>query len=193
MSNPVDSSGNVAVDFAWGNLPLQPDDVRVTSPSTTTTVGGDQNVGWTYVSTTPSAKLAENPISVTLNNLTYTVSPDNHVIAYENWNSYPGYDAQTTIASDPQGTGVRTDGTATITVPSVVGKGVQEAEDTLHLAGLDVTVTTTTSSATAANHDTVSAQSIAAGASGIHQGDAITITVYKFHDATSNPSGNYNG
>jgi len=28
MTNPVDDLGNVRVDFAWGNLPLQPDDQR---------------------------------------------------------------------------------------------------------------------------------------------------------------------
>jgi hypothetical protein len=28
MTNPVDSSGNVKVDFVWGNMPLQPDDAR---------------------------------------------------------------------------------------------------------------------------------------------------------------------
>jgi hypothetical protein len=193
MTNPVDSKGEVAIDFAWGNMPIQPDDVRQSSPTQTVTAGGDQNVGWTNYGTIASAKLATNPISVTLNNLTYTVSPDNHVIAAENWNSYPGYDVQTDISTQPGGSGVRTDGTATITVPSVIGKGVQEAEDTLHLAGLDVVLATRTTGATAANHDTVYSQSIAAGASSIHQGDSITITVYKFHDATTNPSGNLNG
>jgi hypothetical protein len=28
MANPVDSKGNVQVDFVWGNFPLQPDDAR---------------------------------------------------------------------------------------------------------------------------------------------------------------------
>ena len=28
MTNPVDSLGNVKVDFVWGNMPLQPDDAR---------------------------------------------------------------------------------------------------------------------------------------------------------------------
>lgn len=28
MSNPVDSLGNVKVDFVWGNMPMQPDDAR---------------------------------------------------------------------------------------------------------------------------------------------------------------------
>lgn len=28
MANPVDTGGNVAVDFVWGNMPMQPDDDR---------------------------------------------------------------------------------------------------------------------------------------------------------------------
>ena len=203
MANPTDSSGNVAIDFQWGNMPLQPDDARVSSPSTTTVVGGDQNVGWTYVSTTPSAKLAENYSTVTLNGLPYTVAPDNHVIAYENWDSYPSTDGlvgvipsampwSPIVPATPSAN--RTDGTSTITVPNVVGTGYQYAKETLTLAGLDVTVAYTTTSATAANHDTVQAQSIAAGASSIHQGDAITITLYKYHDATTpGTSAPYNG
>jgi hypothetical protein len=32
--NLIDSSGNVAIDFVWGNLPLQPNDVRLESGGT---------------------------------------------------------------------------------------------------------------------------------------------------------------
>ena len=28
MANPLDTGGNVAVDFVWGNMPMQPDDAR---------------------------------------------------------------------------------------------------------------------------------------------------------------------
>ena len=203
MANPTDSAGNIAIDFQWGNFPIQPDDQRVTSPTTTTVVGGDQNVGWTYVSTTPSAKLAENDISVTLNNLVYSVEADNHVIAYENWSSYPGTDDQISVnPSAPawsqitfqSGSQVREDNAVTITVPNVLNKGYDEAVQTLTLAGFDVSVgTPRTTGATAANHDTVYSQSIAAGTANIKQGADITIVLYKFHDATSNPNGNYNG
>jgi len=201
MSNPTDTSGNVAVDFVWGNLPIQPDDLRQSSPTQTVTVGGDQNVGWTNYGTIASAKLQENYTNVTLNNLSYTVAPDNHIIANENWDSYPSVDAQIGVLPTapayapityPSGSGVISSSTV-VTVPNVVGVGLQYADETLHAAGLDVVVADTTSGATAANHDTVYSQSVAAGATGITQGTAVTITVYKFHDATSNPSGNYNG
>jgi hypothetical protein len=36
----LDSAGNVAVDFAWGPFPLQPNDVRVSSPTSNATGGG---------------------------------------------------------------------------------------------------------------------------------------------------------
>ena len=194
MSNPVDSKGNVAVDFVWGNLPIQPDDVRVTSPSTTTVVGGSQNVGWTYVSTTPSAKLAENPFTVTLNNLTQSVAPDNHIIAYQNWDSYPASDAQISGSDTAPawarvtystGSGIPSSSTV-VTVPNVLGNNLKGAFEALHLAGLDVgTITYTNTSATLANDRTVSAQSIAAGASSITQGTAVNLTVYKYQDATT--------
>lgn len=203
MANPTDSAGNVAIDFQWGNFPIQPDDARDTSPTTTTTVGGDQNVGWTYVSTTNSAKLNQNASTVTLNNLNYVVAPDNHVIAKENLNSYPSTDDQISVTpSAPawsqitfqSGSQTFEDTSTTITVPSVLNKGYQEAVDTLTLAGFDVSVgTPRTTGATAANHDTVYSQSIAAGTSNIKQGADITIVLYKFHDSTSNPSSNYNG
>jgi len=80
-----------------------------------------------------------------------------------------------------------------VTVPNVIGNNVQGAEDALHVAGLDVVIATRTSGATLANHDTVYSQSIAAGASSIAQGTSVTITVYKFHDASTNPAGNING
>lgn len=203
MANPTDSAGNIAIDFQWGNFPIQPDDERETSPTTTTVVGGDQNVGWTYVSTTNSAKLNQNASTVTLNNLNYVVAPDNHVIAKENLNSYPSTDAQISVnPSAPawsqitfqSGSQAFEDASTNITVPSVLNKGYQDAVDILTLAGFDVSVgTPRTTGATAANHDTVYSQSIAAGASNIKQGADITIVLYKFHDATSNVSGNYNG
>jgi PASTA domain len=195
MTNPVDSKGNVAVDFVWGNFPLQPDDVRQTSPSQTTTVGGDQNVGWTYVSTKPSAKLAENNISVTLNQLTQTVAPDNHIIAYQDWDSYPATDGKvsTTVTAPAWspigysiGSGIPTSVTS-ITVPNLVGMTVKGAVEAAHLAGMDVTLplTYTTSGATLLNHGTVVSQSPAAAASGHTQGDFVTLTVYKYQDAST--------
>jgi len=57
--NLVDSSGRVAVDFVWGNFPLQPNDVRAENAQ-----------AW-----------ATSPL--------LDPALDNHEIAYQNWNGYP--------------------------------------------------------------------------------------------------------
>ena len=81
--NPLDNAGNVAVDFVWGNFPIQPNDLRTAgTPTATVTVGGSQNVGWTTTSTVNSALL----------NYAY----DSHAIAEANYSGHPGF-----IAADP--------------------------------------------------------------------------------------------
>jgi PASTA domain len=202
MTLALDTSGNVAVDFVWGNFPIQPDQARTGSGASVVVANNaSQNHGWSGYSVYPSSTLTENNTTVTLNQLSYTVAPDNHVIAYQGWNSYPSTDAQSGVLPTQMpwspityvsGSGVVT-GASYVTVPNVIGNNVQGAEDALHVAGLDVVIATRTSGATLANHDTVYSQSIAAGASSIAQGTSVTITVYKFHDASTNPAGNING
>jgi len=79
--NLLDSSGNVFVDYVWGNFPAQPNDVRLVSPSQTVTAGGDQNVSWTNYGTIASARLD------------YT--KDSHVIQEAGWAGYPAFTAAT--------------------------------------------------------------------------------------------------
>ena len=57
----VDDSGNVAVDFVWGNLPLQPNDDR---PNAVSAIGTPGRLDFTL---------------------------DNHSIAEAGWNGYPLY------------------------------------------------------------------------------------------------------
>ena len=198
MTLPVDTAGNPRIDFAWGNFPIQPDDQRVTSPSQTTTVGGDQNVGWTYVSTKPSAKLSETNFSVTLNNLTQSVEPDQHVIQYELWDAYPAGPTATSAvtASAPSWSQYSFDGTigvvassTIIAVPSVIGLNKKGAVETLHIGGLDVgSITTRRTGATPANHGTVYSQSVApvvVGSSTTTQGTAVDLVFYYYQDATT--------
>jgi len=67
--NLIDSSGNVAVDFVWGNFPLQPNDERL-----------------------------ENGALAVLNQVAgalLTPALGNHEIAYQNWNGYPLYTPNT--------------------------------------------------------------------------------------------------
>jgi len=93
--NLLDSAGNVAVDFVWGNFPLQPNDER------------EENGGG----------LLDPAL-------------DNHVIAYEGWNGYPGYER-------PGLAGL--EGAGYVVVPSVIGLTKVNARDVLEDDGFVVT------------------------------------------------------
>ena len=81
--NLVDTSGNVAVDFVWGNFPMQPNDDR-TDGTAVSVVAADasQNKSWTGYSVYPSARL--------------NASYDSHAIAEAEWANYPSF-----IATEP--------------------------------------------------------------------------------------------
>jgi hypothetical protein len=96
----LDDAGNVAVDFVWGNIPMQPNDVR------------EEN-GQTAL------------LDPTL---------DNHSIAYENWNGYPLFTANT---AGPEGAGY-------IVVRNVLGETTANATDILEDSGLVVTAASAT-------------------------------------------------
>jgi len=81
--NLLDTSGNVAVDFVWGNFPMQPNDDR-TDGTAVSVVAADasENKQWTGYSVYPSARL--NP------------GYDSHAIAEAEWANYPSF-----IAAEP--------------------------------------------------------------------------------------------
>lgn len=81
--NLLDTSGNVAVDFVWGNFPMQPNDDR-TDGTAVSVVAADasENKQWTGYSVYPSARL----------NSGY----DSHAIAEAEWANYPSF-----IAAEP--------------------------------------------------------------------------------------------
>jgi hypothetical protein len=121
--NRLDDAGNVAVDFVWGNFPIQPNDLRTAgTPTATVTVGGSQNVGWTATSTVNSALL----------NYAY----DSHAIAEANYSGHPGF-----IAADPvlRVTAAKGDGT-TVTYTA-------QNPNFLFAAGQNVTITGCTNAA----------------------------------------------
>jgi hypothetical protein len=198
MTLPVDTAGNPRIDMSWGNLPIQPDDQRQNTPTQTITVGGSQNVAWTNYGTLASAKLSETNFSVTLNQLTQSVEPDQHVIQYELWDAYPaGPTATSSVTSTaPSWSQYSFDGTigvfassTIVAVPSVVGLNKKGAVETLHIGGLDVgTITTRTTGATPANHGTVYSQSVSpvlVGSSTTTQGTAVNLVFYYYQDATT--------
>jgi len=86
----TDSAGNVVVDRAWGNFPLQPNDVRNASVSNTGGSTGD--TGWSQTTKVASQSLAYGSITKTLNNgIAIKVKPDGHEIAESAYASYPQF------------------------------------------------------------------------------------------------------
>lgn len=119
------STGNVAVDFAWGNFPLQPNDQRaVGAQSATVTVGGSQNVSWTNTSTIPSTTL--------------TFTQDTENIAEAGYSGFPSFTAGDAILNVTAVSGNGT--TITYTAQS---HGFNPAS----LVGQNVTITGLTNSA----------------------------------------------
>ena len=155
----TDSSGNPAVDFVWGNLPMQPNDLRNDAATTTVVVAANasQNSGWSGYSVYPSGRVDFN-IST-------------HPILKAGYSGYPAYTpnddgAMTSATSTVAATTVQTF-TPYTAIPSVVGLTTANAIATLKNAYKAANIT---SSTTAATSKTVTAWSRTAGST------AITIT-----------------
>ena len=159
----LDSSGNVAVDYVWGNFAPQPNDERADgTPTITVTVGGSQNVAWTHYSKIASARL--NP------------ALGNHSDIETAWSGYPSFTENTA--------GEKLSGVAYISVPNVLGLTTALALDALKDAGYEAANITTASAAsnvgksvTAAARTAGSAViSITAGSHGFVAGNKVTIS-----------------
>jgi hypothetical protein len=123
----LDTSGNVFVDYVWGNFAPQPNDERADgTPTVSTTVGGDQNVSWTYYSKINSARL--NP------------ALGNHSDIETAWSGFPAYVENSA--------GEKLSGVAYISVPNVLGLTTALALDALKDAGYESANITTASAAT---------------------------------------------
>jgi hypothetical protein len=114
--NLLDTSGNVAVDFVWGNFPMQPNDDR-TDGTAVEVVAADaaQNKSWSGYSLKPSARL--------------NAALDSHAIAEADWANYPSF-----IAAEPNYivTAVSGDGT-TVTYTS---QNYYKGGETVNITGL---------------------------------------------------------
>ena len=174
MANPTDTSGNIAIDFVHGNLPIQPNDLRTGSGAQVVVANNaTQNVGWSGYSVYPSSALSQSRFTPTLNNLTGSVDPDSHIRVAQNWDNYPTNDGlQGVLPSAPSwspiiyktGSGVPTSATVT-TIPNVVGKALKYAVEKIHDAGNDIgTITYSATGAIAEDkRATVTAASASAG------------------------------
>ena len=125
--NLIDSSGNVAVDYVWGNFPAQPNDERADgTPTITATANADQNKSWTSYSTIASARL--NPVL------------GNHADIEAEWSGFPDFTANSV--------GKKSGGVYYISVPNVLGLTTALALDALKDAGYEAANITTATAAT---------------------------------------------
>jgi hypothetical protein len=117
--NLLDSAGEVAIDFVWGNFPIQPNDARPDATSAT-------------LSTTVTERVAGR----------LDPAADNHIIALSGWNGFPLYNPDT-AGEDVVGA------TDYVLVPEVRGFTTALAQDAMRDASLVVTVAAgTTNTAT---------------------------------------------
>jgi hypothetical protein len=149
--NLLDTAGEVAIDFVWGNFPIQPNDARPDAASAT-------------LSTTVATRVAGR----------LDPAADNHIIALSGWNGFPQY-APDTAGEDVVGA------TDYVLVPSVLGLTTALAVDAMKDASLTVTTaagaTNTATQPTGINVTTTTAASvtIAGGTTAWPVGTKVTI------------------
>jgi len=107
--NLLDSAGEVAIDFVYGNFPIQPNDARPNAASAT-------------LSTTVYTRVAGR----------LDPAADSHINALSGWNGYPQY-TPNTAGEDVAGS------VDYILVPNVLGLTTALAEDAMKDASLTVT------------------------------------------------------
>jgi len=107
----TDTSGNIQVDFVWGNFPSQPNDLRTTNTDTATATSTTDPV------TGGSKRLVPGK--------------SNHDIVLGAWNGYPSY-----VPNDlGEFTGTAYNYTPFIAVPNVLGLVLADAKDGLRDSG----------------------------------------------------------
>ena len=156
--NLLDSAGEVAIDFVWGNFPIQPNDARPDAASAT-------------LSTTVYTRVAGR----------LDPAADNHIIALSGWNGYPLYNPDTE-GEDVLGA------TDYVLVPSVLGLTTALATDAMKDASLVPTTASAATNAagvvTAASRTAGSAvTTITDSSHGFITGNKVTISSV---DATVN-------
>jgi hypothetical protein len=115
--NLLDTAGEVAIDFVWGNFPIQPNDVRPDAASAT---------------------LSESVTTRVAGRLAPTL--DNHIIALSGWGGYPQFTANS-AGEDVAGS------VDYVLVPSVIGLTTALATDAMKDATLVPTTATAATNA----------------------------------------------
>lgn len=169
---PQVSGGNIAVDFVWGNFPMQPDDDRTGTATQISTGDVAYDKGWGATTLVNSAALTTTAISKTLNNGITQSVPNNHSVTVNNWNKYPDYDPVAPYL----------DTVDQAAVPNVVGLDESAAEAALVAAGFvkgAVTTADNEAGATSENDGLVKTQTPAAAAIK-NLGDAVALVKYAY-------------
>jgi len=156
--NLLDSAGEVAIDFVWGNFPIQPNDARPDAASAT-------------LSDTVYTRVAGR----------LDPAADNHIIALSGWNGFPLYNPNT-AGEDVAGP------TDYVLVPNVLGLTTALATDAMKDASLVPTTASAATNAagvvTAASRTAGSAvTTITDSSHGFITGNKVTISSV---DATVN-------
>ena len=161
--NLLDTSGNVFVDFVWGNFAPQPNDERADgTPTATTAYDASQNKQWTTKTTIASARL--NP------------TLGNHADFEAEWSGYPSFTANSA--------GKKSGGVYYISVPNVLGLTTALALDALKDAGFEAAnITTATAASNVGKTITAVARSaglatfqVTAASHGFVAGNKVTIS-----------------
>ena len=149
--NLLDTAGEVAIDFVWGNFPIQPNDARPDAASAT-------------LSTTVTTRVAGR----------LDPAADSHINALSGWNGYPQY-TPNTAGEDVAGS------VDYILVPSVIGLTTALATDAMKDATLVPTTAAAASNVgktvTAASRTAGSAViTVTAASHGFAVGNKVTIS-----------------
>ena len=166
----TDTSGNQAVDFVWGNFPMQPDNTRTGTATQISAGNASYDKGWGATTLVNSAALTKTAITVNLNNDITSSVGNNHSVALNNWNGYPDYTPEAPYL----------DTVDQAAVPNVVGLSESAANTALVAAGfVKGAVTTTATGATALNDGLVKTQTPAA-ASVKNLGTSVALVKYAY-------------
>ena len=176
MPYPLDSSGNIRVDFVWGNFPLQPDEQRGSSYNNDdyTTDGN-----WTVKAPVGNTELETGWDTIEYNTgdgwqneinrpRPIVIDYSNHEIATTGYSNYPSFIEN--YAGDGD-TGLEA------VVPDLKTFAISAMDDAVVAAGLVYASTTTHIGATTTNDGKLKAQSPTAGVKA-NVGATVTATFY---------------
>ena len=162
---PKDDSGNVRVDFVWGNVPMQPDELR-DGMETTTAPNDEGDRSWTGIYKKDSDALNTHPtINLSVGDQSYDVYwkepttrsvdvPNIHTVATTGYSNFPAF------LPNYAGDG---DASLEVLMPKLIGLTYQAASAALTAIGVTPNVFNSYVGGTSANEGIVYDQEAPAG------------------------------